>query len=124
VSEGRTSTSRLVELRELAEELRAAFAEERRAISQLDHGRLEWLAEQKRRVSVRLAEIAAAAGELPRELKQLFTAIQVEARATAMLAVTATEAVRALLGQSPADAYDRNARKTSATQPVRILTTY
>jgi membrane protein involved in colicin uptake len=123
VSDPRTTTGRIEELRQLAEELRATFTEERRAIAQLNHGRLEWLAEQKRHACLRLAEIATE-GTVPKELKEVFAALQVEARATAMLAATATEAVRALLGQGPADAYDRNARKTAPTQPVRILTTY
>jgi hypothetical protein len=124
MSDPRTTTGKIEALRQLGEELRAAFSEERRAISELDYTKLEVLAEQKRLASVQIAELAAELRPLPPVLRDLFAAIQVEARATAMLAVTATEAVNALLGQTPADSYDRNARKTSASQPVRIITAY
>jgi hypothetical protein len=49
----------------------------------------------------------------------VLTAIRVEARATAMLAATANQAVRALLGYEPAG-YDRRAKRISQS-PTRIL---
>lgn len=116
--------AQLAQLRELAEELRAIFASERHAVSHLEHEALERLAERKRAATLRLGELTASAGPLPRDLKQVFFNLQVEARANAMLAVAANEAIRSLLGQGPSDAYDRNARRTLAHQPVRIATTY
>jgi len=51
----------------------------------------------------------------------LFEAIRVEARATAMLAAAATQAVRAMLGYEPAAGYDKKARQLP-TGPTRVLT--
>jgi hypothetical protein len=120
-----TDTQRIETLRSLGEELRATLAEERKAIARLDHERLEWLAEQKRRVAQQLAD-ARTGAPLPMspDLKNLFEALRVEVRATAMLARTAAEAVRGLLGVESTGGYDRYAKKTSTTGPVRILTAY
>jgi hypothetical protein len=108
-------------LRELGEELRATFAEERRAIGALDHARLTYLAVHKQHLAERLAEArtAAPAAEAPM-LRQLFAALRVEAHANAMLAGAATEAVRALLGYESSGGYDRSARRTT-TQPMQLL---
>src|SRR5688572_15891709 len=108
------------ELRRLAEELRSVFADERVAISKLDHARLETLAQTKRELATRLGAIRdAALAENSPAVRDLFAAIQIEARATAMLASTANQAVRALLGYQPAG-YGR--RGQSLTQgPSRIL---
>jgi hypothetical protein len=118
-----TQTQRIELLRSLGEELRATLAEERRAISRLDHERLEWLAAQKRRVAQQLAD-ARTAEPLTPDLRDLFEALRVEVRATAMLARTAAEAVRALLGVESTGGYDRYAKKTTTTGPVRLLTAY
>jgi hypothetical protein len=111
----------LDELRELGEELRATFAEERRAIGALDHARLTYLAVHKQHLAERLAETrdAAPAAEAP-VLRQLFAALRVEAHANAMLASAATEAVRALLGYESTGGYDRSARRTT-TQPMQLI---
>ena len=108
----------LDELRRLGEELRQAFADERRAISELDHQRLEQLATVKRTLAVRLSAFQPTANP---ELRTLFDAIRTEARATAILAAAATQAVRAMLGYEPAAGYDRKARQLP-TGPTRILT--
>lgn len=115
-------TQRIELLRSLGEELRATLAEERRAISRLDHERLEWLAEQKRRVAQQLAD--ARPESITPDLRDLFEALRIEVRATAMLARTAAEAVRALLGVESTGGYDRYAKKTTTTGPVRILTAF
>ena len=108
-------------LRELGEELRATFAEERRAIGALDHARLTYLAVHKQHLAERLAEArnAAPAAEAP-VLRQLFAALRVEAHANAMLASAATEAVRALLGYESTGGYDRAARRTTS-QPTQLI---
>jgi hypothetical protein len=108
------------DLRTLGEELRALFAEERKAIAKLDHDKLAWLAEQKRVVVDRIAAIRPA--QPSPALKTLFEAIRAEARATAMLAATATAAVRALLGRQ-VTGYDRHARRTETTA-FRLRATY
>jgi len=115
----------LSDLRELGEELRETFAEERRAIGALDHAKLTYLAVHKQHLAGRLAEArnAAPQAESP-VLRQLFTALRAEAHANALLATVANEAVRALLGYESSDAYSRSARRTS-TQPIRnLLATY
>jgi hypothetical protein len=108
-------------LRELGEELREVFAEERRAIGALDHARLTYLAVHKQHLAERLAEARAAApaGEVP-VLRTLFAALRVEAHANAMLASTAAQAVRAMLGYESTGGYDRAARRTT-TQPLQML---
>lgn len=110
----------LDELRALAEELRTVFGRERAAIAALDHSELEQLAATKQRLGRQLAELrepALATGSAA--VRDVFEAIRVEARATAMLAATANQAVRALLGYAPAG-YDRRAR-TVSQPPLRIL---
>lgn len=101
----------------LGEELRQVFADERRAIAALDHGALESLAAHKERIASALAELRDSALASSPAARDLFAAIRVEAQATAMLAATATEAVRALLGYQTTGAYDRRARQTSTVSP-------
>ena len=100
------------ELVALGQELRGLFLEERKAIAKLDHEKLAWLSEQKRLVVDRLS--AATPAKPSPAIKALFEAIRAEARATAMLAATATSAVRALLGRE-VTGYDRRARRTEMT---------
>jgi hypothetical protein len=108
-------------LRELGEELRETFAEERRAIGALDHARLTYLAVHKQHLAERLAE-ARATTPLTQApvLRALFAALRVEAHANALLATAATEAVHALLGYESTGGYDRAARRTT-TQPMQML---
>jgi hypothetical protein len=104
----------LDELRRVGEELRQAFADERRAIVELDHARLTAIAEHKTALAFRLAglrEPALATGA--QSVRDLFSAIRTEAHATAMLAATAAAAVRTLLGYETTGGYDRHAKPTS-----------
>lgn len=112
----------LAELLHLGEELRTLFVTERRAIASLDHAALEQLAVQKRDLAVRLGELRELELKSP-EARELFEAIRVEARATAMLAAAATDAVRALLGYEVLGGYDRRARPITSG-PSRILAAY
>jgi hypothetical protein len=114
----------LHELRQIGEELRQVFADERRAISSLDSSRLEQLALHKEQLANKLAELrgpALATGLTA--VKDLFVAIRIEARATAILAATATEAVRSMLGYKSSGAYDRRAKQTITVAP-RLITAY
>jgi hypothetical protein len=114
----------LTDLRELGEELRETFAEERRAISALDHARLTYLAVHKQHLADRLAEARATAPKVSEPvLRDLFAALRVEAHANAMLANIATEAVRTMLGYESTGGYDRAARRTTHG-PLRVLATY
>lgn len=111
----------MIGLRELGEELRETFAEERRAIGALDHARLTYLAVHKQHLAERLAEARAATPQSQAPmLRELFAALRVEAHANAMLATAATEAVRALLGYSSTGGYDRSARRTHS-QPMQLI---
>ncbi len=114
----------LQELRQLGEELRQAFADERRAISSLDHGRLEQLAAHKELLANRLADLrgAALATGSP-AVRDLFAAIRIEAHATAILAATAAQAVRGMLGYQTSGGYDRRARQSITVAP-RLVTAY
>jgi hypothetical protein len=108
-------------LRELGEELRATFAEERRAIGALDHARLTYLAVHKSHLAERLAEARDTAPAIRAPvLRELFQALRVEAHANALLASAATEAVRAMLGYESTGGYDRSARRTT-THPMQML---
>ena len=114
----------LTNLRELGEELRETFAEERRAISALDHARLTYLAVHKQHLADKLAEARATAPKVNVPvLRELFAALRVEAQANAMLASIATEAVRSVLGYETTGGYDRAARRTTQA-PLRVLATY
>jgi hypothetical protein len=114
----------LDELRRLGEELRQAFADERTAIAALDHGRLEQLATLKRALAERLAELrepALATGSPA--VRDLFNAIRAEAHATAMLAATASQSVRALLGYDLSSGYDKRGQQRT-TGSMRLLAAY
>lgn len=114
----------LANLRELGEELRQTFADERRAISELDHARLTYLAIHKQHLADKLGEARATAPKRSAPvLRELFAALRVEAHANAMLASVATEAVRAMLGYETTGGYDRAARRTTQA-PLRVLATY
>nr|HEX4316693.1 hypothetical protein [Kofleriaceae bacterium] len=104
-----------------AEELRALLAHERKAIVALDGERLAWLATQKQRAVDEL-ERARRSEPLTPAHRDVIRALQLEARANAMLSAAASEAVRALLGRENAG-YDRRARQVT-TSGGRPLATY
>jgi hypothetical protein len=99
------------------------FAEERRAISALDHAKLEELANAKIAIAQRLDALLARVDTKDPAVRDLFTAIRTEAQATALLASAATQAVRTMLGYKPANAYDRRARQQTFG-PGRVLATF
>lgn len=104
--------------RELAHELHALLADERKAIGKLDHERLTWIADRKREVAEHLDKVR----EDTPACRSVLAALQLDARTNAMLAAAATEAVRALLGREMTG-YDRRARRVTQ-QADRPLTTY
>ena len=112
----------LDEIRLVAEELRAAFADERRAIAALDAERLEWLADHKRRCCARLEELVA--GNTSPVIRRLLTGVRAEAEANAALAAIAADAVRGALGTTSTGTYDRHARTVTRSGPIRIIATY
>jgi hypothetical protein len=97
-------------LDEVGQELCALFAEERAAIAALDYARIEALVPKKHELAARLARVAEHAPQA----SEMIERIRIEAQATAMLAATAADAVRALLGYS-ANGYDRRARQTTSS---------
>ena len=117
------SAVQLDELRRTGEELRVLFASERRAISALDHAKLEELATAKVALAERLDKLRSSLDASDPLVRDLFVAIRTEARATALLASAATQAVRGILGYKPANAYDRRARQQTSG-PGRVLATF
>ena len=117
------TAANLENLRLTGEELRVLFADERRAISTLDHAKLEELALAKAAIAQRLEKLRHTLDANDPVVRDLFVAIRTEARATALLATAATQAVRGILGYKPANAYDRRARQTTSG-PGRVLATY
>jgi len=113
----------LDELRRTGDELRALFADERVAISSLDHAKLEQLATTKVTLAERLHTLRTSLDANEPSVRDLFLAIRTEARATALLATAANQAVRDMLGYKPANAYDRRARHNTSG-PGRVLATY
>jgi hypothetical protein len=113
----------LAELVRTGEELREVFAAERRAISSLDHAAIAELAERKADLAGRLASLRPMVNTKDQTVRDLFALLQAEARATSLLATTANQAVRSMLGYAPANAYDRRARQMSAS-PGRVLARY
>jgi hypothetical protein len=114
----------LHELRQVGEELRQVFADERRAISSLDAAGLEKLAIHKELLANKLSELRAPAlATGVSAVKDLFIAIRVEAQATAILAATAAQAVRGMLGFETSGGYDRRARQSITVAP-RLTTAY
>ncbi|HEY0251036.1 MAG TPA: hypothetical protein VGC41_05890 [Kofleriaceae bacterium] len=82
----------------------------------MDHEQLTLLAETKRQVADQLAGLLPHVSKNP-DAKALFEAIRNEARATAMLAATATSLVNARLGRET-HGYDRRANRTITSGPA------
>jgi len=117
------SSDVMQDLTTCGEALRVLFADERKAISTLDHVRLEQIAQQKGELAMRLDRLRKLVSTTDPQVRDLFELIRTEARATALLATAATQAVRDLLGYKPANAYDRMARHNTAS-PGRVLARY
>jgi hypothetical protein len=94
---------------QLADRLRGVFAEERAAISALDHARLDALLATKQQLAGELAMASREATPSP-ALRAVIEQLRIEAHASAVLAAIAGEAVRGVLGYEPANTYDRRAR--------------
>ena len=111
------------DIQRLGAELRATFAAEREAITTLDHARLEQIAVTKRDLAARLRQAVAAATPDPAS-RELFAALRIEAHATAVLAVVATTAVHAMLGNDVAEQhYEHQARRINHGSS-KIVTAY
>lgn len=98
------------QLETVAEALCAVFAEERRAIAALDHSRIGELAARKQALAGELSALCKTAGTSA--VRPLVERVRIEASATALLASTASNAIRAALGQETSG-YDRRARMTT-----------
>lgn len=120
------STAALDELRLLIDELRASFAEQRRAISQLSGERVSWLVSHQNQICSRIEAILASSADrdgLPEPLRHIMSAVRVEAEATAMLATIAAQNVRHLIEQREPSGYTASARPARTTAPICLLTT-
>ena len=120
------STQALDELRLLIDELRASFAEQRRAISQLSGDRVSWLVSHQSQICSRIESLLSAGDResLPEPLRHIMSAARIEAEATAMLAAIAAQNVRHLIEQREPSGYNATARPTRTTSPICLLTTY
>lgn len=105
-------------LADTAAELCALLADERRAIAALDHARLETIAPAKLALAERLGALRPADSRDPDDHAWL-ARVRAEAHATALLAVTAADAVRVLLGYDTRG-YDRRAQPTTSGS-TRVL---
>lgn len=121
-----TSTPVLDELRSLIDELRASFAEQRRAISQLSGDRVSWLVSHQTQICSRIEALLTSGDResLPEPLRRIMSAARLEAEATAMLAAIAAQNVRHLIEQREPSGYNATARPTRTTAPICLLTTY
>ena len=106
------------QLASLVDDLCAAFAEERTAIAALDHTRIEELASRKHALA---GEMVSLCDRSP-ESRLLVERVRIEARANALLAQMAGDAIRSLLGIDT-NGYDRRA-KPITSQMARIRVTY
>jgi hypothetical protein len=113
----------LEQLRTAGEQLRALFADERRAISTLDHAALEQITTTKVELARTLSTLRSQVTTKDPEIRELFETLRTEARATALLSTAANQTVRSMLGYKPANAYDRMARQQTAS-PGRVLARY
>jgi hypothetical protein len=114
------------DIRLVVEELRQAFADERRAIAALDAESLERATDLVRRCCVQLRDLIDEHTAPDTDLQYVLAAVRAEAQANASLARIANQAVRGVLGQpETGGVYDRRARpQTQPTTPIRILATY
>lgn len=121
-----TSTPVLDELRSLIDELRASFAEQRRAISQLSGDRVSWLVSHQTQICSRIEALLTSGDResLPEPLRRIMSAARLEAEATAMLAAIAAQNIRHLIEQREPSGYNATARPTRTTAPICLLTTY
>ncbi len=100
--------------------LRTVMAEERRAIARLDLAAVEALTVRKHAIVTALEQQRAA--PLDGEGRRLLARTRIELAANAALLAAASEGVAALLGRTPDDRYDRQARCHASTQPLRTIT--
>lgn len=122
----RASPQALDELRLLIDELRASFAEQRRAISRLSGDRVTWMVGHQSQICSRIEALLTAAGGkdlLPEPLRNVMSAVRIEAEATALLAAIAAHSVRHLIEQNEPGGYSATARPTRTTSPICLLTT-
>jgi hypothetical protein len=120
------SSQTLDELRLLIDELCSSFGEQRRAISLLSGDRVSWLVGHQSQICTRIESLLASTGgreALPEPLRQIMSAVRVEAQATAMLASIAAQNVRHVIEQNEPAGYSATARPTRSTSPICLLRT-
>ena len=102
------------------------LARERAAIARLDVEQMIAAEDDKRGLAERIAELLR--GPMPAdadrriELARRVRRAHNELAAQAMLVSAAAEAVRTLLGEGEPSGYDRRARSTSSSRPIRVIT--
>ncbi len=105
----------------VADALRVAMADERRALAALDPVALEAATARKQPLLDELARLHARPERpTPDELRAL-TAARLEVAASATLVGAALTAVAAMLGYESDDCYDRLARRHTQSRPLRVV---
>jgi hypothetical protein len=116
----------LDELRTLIRELLGSFQLQRRAIAQLAGDQLSVLVSSQSQICSRIEALLAtntARDAVPEALRNVMSAVRLEAEATALLATTAAQNVRFLIEQNRTSGYNATARPTRTTSPICLLTT-
>ncbi|MBP6632673.1 MAG: hypothetical protein KBG28_12435 [Kofleriaceae bacterium] len=122
----------LDELADLAEQMRAALGRERQAIAALDPDLMRLVDDDKRRVIAGLESLTERAGrtrvahpaspERRHQVATLVRLVRAEGQANGLLIAAAREAIAAALGEVE-DGYDKHAKRTAQTRPLRIIAT-
>jgi hypothetical protein len=109
-------------LAEILESLHAVMADERRAIARLDMPALETITACKRVLCTELAAATAAGSTSPsKDERRLLARVRVELGANAALIAAASDAIAAMMGIDRNTGYDRTARSTVTTRPMRVI---
>lgn len=112
-------------LTEILEGLHAVMGDERRAISRLDASALESITGCKRSLCDELATRMGAGSSPLSELtfaeRCLLVRVRAELGANAALLAAAGDAIAAVLGIERTGGYDRSARRTTTSRPLRTV---
>ncbi|HVV85930.1 MAG TPA: hypothetical protein VHE35_22880 [Kofleriaceae bacterium] len=109
------------ELVEVLIALRAAMADERRAVAKLDLDSLESITSRKHHAVEELGRLMASGWKPSAEEAEALHATRIDLAASCALIGTARTAVAAVLGLEADDRYDRLARCHARTRPLRAV---
>jgi hypothetical protein len=109
-------------LAEILGSLHAVMGDERRAIARLDMPALETITACKRVLCAELAVATAVSStRVSARERQLLARVRIGLGANAALIAAANDAIAAMLGIEKNSGYDRAARSTTTTRPMRVI---